>query len=1063
VAAVIRKLALALEAAHEKGVVHRDLKPANIVINERREPVILDFGLALREGHGDATLTRSGAVMGTPAYMAPEQVRGRHDEIGPPCDVYALGVILYELLTGQRPFRGNSAEVLGQIQFTEPRPVSELRAGVDPALEAICHKAMAKTIADRYSDMAALAEALQEYLRVSRQGGPSNAENGTQAPAAQGELPVAPPPNGPPPIATPAFHPQRVSGRSEPGTETLADQFFAEPPAEKTPAEASQPQSHREKKKRWKFRRKHKWVVGSGVAAGAILLLTVVITVATRKGTVTIRFEDSDAARVCSIFVDGDKIRIEGQGGTLTLTPGERQLVVKRGDVEVETRKLTIRRGENPEVVIEYEPGSVSPPGGEQPEVVPELVARAGDPTRLVRVFRGFSGVVSRAEFSRDGQYVFSAHRGQRVGTRDGLTLWGGEDQCARLWKIDTGKETRRFVADRTPVRNAALSPDGTRIAAACYNADVVIWDTATGHVVHRLQNHAQQAGHVAFSPDGSQIAVALHDKTVRLWDVANGRELKTLKGHRNPILTVHFTPDCLQLLSNDQQEVIRWQLDNGREIERWKLPGNARFSPDGRLAVASTGTGGKPDSEVFTLWDVENRRRVRPFVGSSAPVGALAFSRDSSRVLSGSLDGTVILWDTESAEPICRFSGHTKWVRSVAFSPDGRYALSAAEDQTIRLWSLPPEGDGPSHEHDEAADSPSEPTASVATHESGPDAWPAILPPDAPTPAVAPFDAAIAKTHQQAWGKYVGVPVEQVVELGEGVNMTMVLIPPGEFMMGSTPDEQARLLEEARAVGDQWAIDRIPSEVPRHRVRITQPFRLGRHEVTRGQFRVFVEETGYKTDAERDGLGGYGDVNGQWAQDARFVWSAYLGFEQTEDHPVVCVTWNDALAFSRWLSNKQSAEYALPTEAQWEYACRAGTTTKWYCGESETKLDDHAWVRAKSGGGTHPVGRLKPNGWGLYDMHGNVWEWCADWWAPDYYAQSPTNDPRGATTGSHRVDRGGNWRRYASGCRSAHRGYNSQDHRNYTLGFRVASALVDMPGLVPTVPTERNRGNSQR
>jgi formylglycine-generating enzyme required for sulfatase activity len=133
-----------------------------------------------------------------------------------------------------------------------------------------------------------------------------------------------------------------------------------------------------------------------------------------------------------------------------------------------------------------------------------------------------------------------------------------------------------------------------------------------------------------------------------------------------------------------------------------------------------------------------------------------------------------------------------------------------------------------------------------------------------------------------------------------------------------------------------------------------------------------------------------------------------------------------------------------LPSEAQWEYACRAGTTTAWYCGDSETTLQEYGWFNVNSGGKTHPVGELKPNGWGLYDMHGNVWEWCADRWATDYYAQSPPDDPSGPTTGSDRVLRGGTCHDHARGCRSANRRDYSPGHRSYSLGFRLASVLAD-------------------
>ena len=328
----------------------------------------------------------------------------------------------------------------------------------------------------------------------------------------------------------------------------------------------------------------------------------------------------------------------------------------------------------------------------------------------------------------------------------------------------------------------------------------------------------------------------------------------------------------------------------------------------------------------------------------------------------------------------------------------------------------------------------------------SGPDpaTWKSLLPAKAPPPAVAPFDSATAKKHQESWAEYLSVPVEHEVDLGGGVQLKMVLIPPGEFVMGSSADECTRFLEEAKAANDTWASERIPTEGPQHRVRITKPFRLGRHEVTVGQFRQFVDQTGYKTEAERDGQGGRGLVDGEWVQDPRFVWNTDPGFAQTDDHPVVNVSWNDATAFCQWLSKKEGVTYMLPSEAQWEYACRAGTTTFWHCGDDEATLEEYAWFDVNSGGKTHTVGELLPNGFWLYDMHGNVWEWCADYWATGYYAESPSNDPSGPSAGSYRVSRGGHWGYHARGCRSANRGNHSPVTRDYNLGFRLASVLAD-------------------
>ncbi len=166
-AATIRKLAAALHAAHQKGIIHRDLKPSNVIIDRKGQPVIMDFGLSRRLDPNVAALTQSGAILGTPAYMAPEQALAQAAQIGPATDIYALGMILYEMLAGERPFTGDLATVLAQVASVEPKPPSALRPDVDPRLEAICLKAISKNIADRYRSMRELAAALGEYLKAT--------------------------------------------------------------------------------------------------------------------------------------------------------------------------------------------------------------------------------------------------------------------------------------------------------------------------------------------------------------------------------------------------------------------------------------------------------------------------------------------------------------------------------------------------------------------------------------------------------------------------------------------------------------------------------------------------------------------------------------------------------------------------------------------------------------------------------------------------------------------------------------------------------------------------------
>ncbi len=176
---IATKLAQALEAAHSEGVIHRDLKPSNVMMVSGLGPVVMDFGLAKQVRQADQTLTQVGAALGTPAYMPPEQVNGDLERMGPASDIYSLGVILFELLTGRLPFEGTMAAIYGQILYAEPPLPSALVPGLNPALDAICRKAMAKASTDRYLSMKGLAAALMDFLRSS----PATAGAGNLVPA----------------------------------------------------------------------------------------------------------------------------------------------------------------------------------------------------------------------------------------------------------------------------------------------------------------------------------------------------------------------------------------------------------------------------------------------------------------------------------------------------------------------------------------------------------------------------------------------------------------------------------------------------------------------------------------------------------------------------------------------------------------------------------------------------------------------------------------------------------------------------------------------------------------
>ena len=297
---------------------------------------------------------------------------------------------------------------------------------------------------------------------------------------------------------------------------------------------------------------------------------------------------------------------------------------------------------------------------------------------------------------------------------------------------------------------------------------------------------------------------------------------------------------------------------------------------------------------------------------------------------------------------------------------------------------------------------------------------------------------------------------------LTNSLGMQLTKIPAGRFQMGN--HETDDVLRRDFAQYHPERISDLSDERPIHEVEITRAFLLGAHAVTRGQFRAFVEASGYRVEPERDGTGAWGynpDITYFEGRDPKYSWKE-PGFEQADDHPVVNVTWGDAVAFCQWLGAREGRTYRLPTEAQWEYACRAGTTTRFHSGDDVESLVTVAnlydrvtvevfpeWKKYSISGSdgyafTAPVGSFQPNGFGLYDMHGNVWEWCADWYDEFFYAKSPPADPVCDDPDSEtKVRRGGSWHSWPFYMRSSYRNFNTPETRYVLVGFRVACDLA--------------------
>ena len=241
-------------------------------------------------------------------------------------------------------------------------------------------------------------------------------------------------------------------------------------------------------------------------------------------------------------------------------------------------------------------------------------------------------------------------------------------------------------------------------------------------------------------------------------------------------------------------------------------------------------------------------------------------------------------------------------------------------------------------------------------------------------------------------------LPIIELPSITNTIGMKLNLIPAGTFMMGSPESED---------------------DEHQHQVTISKAFYMQTTEVTQGQWKAVMGTEPWK---------GKGYV------------------KEGSDYPALYVSWDDAVAYCKKLSEKEGKTYRLPTEAQWEYACRAGTKTTWSFGNNENALGDYAWYHKNAWDidetYAHQVGLKKPNAFGLYDMHGNVWEWCHDYYGWDYYEQSPEQDPQGPASGSSRVLRGGSWNFGARLTRSAFRNGNDAVDRSNDFGFRLVREL---------------------
>lgn len=868
----IRKLALGLSESHEIGVIHRDLKPANIMVDRKGEPVVMDFGLARRSSSDDVQVTQSGAIIGTPAYMAPEQVAGDQAAIDHRVDIYALGVIMYELITSEMPFKGNLMALLQQIALNNPIPPSQLRPDIDPRLEAICLKMIAGDREQRYQSMTDVANDLQEVLR-----NPDERHKQAQAKKKGPKpktLPTAKEESNPALVSIDRTESSVVRLRANQG-ETAQKTKSSGPP---------------------------KYLLIAGGIGGLLLLL------------------------VIAFFI----------------RPGKQDEQIAAADLVVAPAK-EVQAPE--EKVVKTKPVS-PPPLADAPfdatvakQLQQEWADYLGEPVETTNSIGMKLAIIPPSEFAmgEDDQIVdVTLTKPFRFGVHE---LTQGQ------WKA---------VMETEPWKEQQDVLEGENIAAAYLN-----WTDAT-EFCRKLTERERTAGRLR---EG--------------WEYRLPTEAEWEYACRAGTTTRFWFGDSESLLSE-----YAWFDENTRKVDE------AYAHPVGLK---------KPNP--WGLYDVHGNvrewcsdRHGNGLAGGTDPAGPAA---GSSRIYRGGG------WNIDAKS--CRSAFR------LGFDPSKRrHALGC------RVVMSPIES--------VSVDRVGSPNLKSAS--------------EAPPLAVAPFDAAQGKKYQQSWADYLGVSVEKEVALPGGEKMKLMLIPPGEFMMGSSEEEVKRLLAD-----DQGVIlnSRIPHETPQHRVMINKQFFISRYEITRGDFRAFVEATKYKTQAEVDGKGGSHGLEGPLTTSAKILWNTEYGLQQTDRHPVVQVDWSDAVAFCDWLSTVSGVPCRLPTEEEWEYACRAGTETRWSTGDDPEQLKEAAWIRSNSSSKTHPVGELLPNSWGLYDMHGNVLEWCADEYQEDAYTQKLRGTLKESDESNKKKNlRGGSFFVTDLSARSAYRGAVLPNARQWFFGFRV-------------------------